>query len=365
MKKILLLTLIAFLSYGTSLATIKYVTTSGSGLEDGSSWANADYNLIACLNAATSDDTIWVAKGTYRPGTSRTNYFEIKDGVKVFGGFVGNEPVGYNLALRDFSVNETILSGDIGISGQSSDNSYHVVYTENVSSATIVDGFTIQDGNANSSSFPNDRGGAWYNKGRGLGNSSNPFIRNIIFKNNHASLKGGALCNDGYEGKTSPIILNCMFINNTSHATNGNGGAMYNEGLRGIASPLISNCVFSNNSAGKGGAIYNDGDEQFSVAGLASPAIINSTFYANSGNSGNVIYNTANMGGIAKPTIWNCIFYGSSSPLIENVNTAEAIIDHIMVNVINLAAVGTSFTDYGGSLYNANPLFQDAINDNF
>ncbi|MDZ7822024.1 MAG: hypothetical protein U5N26_09545 [Candidatus Marinimicrobia bacterium] len=42
-----------------------------------------------------------------------------------------------------------MLSGDIGIEGQSDDNSYHVLsYDGIMDEATLIDGFTVRDGNA-------------------------------------------------------------------------------------------------------------------------------------------------------------------------------------------------------------------------
>ncbi|SOE23898.1 polymorphic outer membrane protein repeat-containing protein [Spirosomataceae bacterium TFI 002] len=352
MKKIQLLTLLGLLSYGTSLATIKYVTPSGSGTKDGSSWANASgsSSLKSVLDNSSLGDTIWVAKGTYWPSdVNRNEYFEIKDGVKVYGGFAGDEPVGYNLAFRDFATNETILSGNIDDLSIGSDNSFHVVYTQNVSSATIVDGFTIQDGNAsNGSLFPEDRGGGWFNTGRGSGNSSNPTIRNIIFKDNKAIKKGGALCNDGYQGITSPTITNCVFDGNSVSSTDSDagGGAIYNEGLQGKANPIITNCVFKNNSAiNRGGALFNNGS---GGSGESSPVLSNVEFSSNSAESGGAIYNEGKFDMLSTNSKFNNnSAINSGGAVYNNEKASESSVK--LINCIisnNTAALGSAFNNY-------------------
>jgi hypothetical protein len=40
------------------------------------------------------------------------------------------------------------LSGDTGIAGDISDNAYTVVYMDHPDSLTVLDGFTVRDGNA-------------------------------------------------------------------------------------------------------------------------------------------------------------------------------------------------------------------------
>src|SRR5215475_1262798 len=107
-------------------ATVRCVkpAPSGSGC-----WANgtAFTDLQSALAASGSGDEIWVAAATYKPDASdRTKSFALKDGVGIYGGFVGTETL---RSQRNPAANVTILSGDIGTPGSAADNSYHVVST--------------------------------------------------------------------------------------------------------------------------------------------------------------------------------------------------------------------------------------------
>ena len=116
--------------------------------------------LQSALSASLYGDEIWIAAGTYFPtaGTDRTISFNLKNGVAMYGGFAGTET---SQSQRDFETNVTTLSGDIGIMGDDSDNSYHVIVggdinftvleggNISINNSTRVDGFTITAGNAN------------------------------------------------------------------------------------------------------------------------------------------------------------------------------------------------------------------------
>lgn len=79
-------TLLAFMLSLSVFSQQKYfVTESGSGFKDGSSWDNASDALSNVIDNARIGDSIWVAKGIYQGG------FIMKEGVSVFGGFSGTE----------------------------------------------------------------------------------------------------------------------------------------------------------------------------------------------------------------------------------------------------------------------------------
>ena len=93
------------------VSNIIYVTTTGAGSHDGSSWANATSDLQYAMEVAANNEpasTVWVAGGTY----TINKPFIVQPKVAVYGSFAGNEPYTYDLSLRNFEANATILDGD-------------------------------------------------------------------------------------------------------------------------------------------------------------------------------------------------------------------------------------------------------------
>ena len=128
LKYTLLIIFFSTIFYAHLSAKIIYVDTDvTNGNQDGTSWGNSYSILQFAIIEAEHGDTIWVAEGTYKPTNSsfRTISFSLNNGIKWFGGFQGNET---ELSQRDFELYPTTLSGDIGIQGDSIDNSYHVIY---------------------------------------------------------------------------------------------------------------------------------------------------------------------------------------------------------------------------------------------
>jgi len=186
-------------------ATIIYVKPGGgTSVGCGSSWANACELQTALANASAGDE-IWVAAGTYKPGTNREDTFQLISGVALYGGFAGTETA---REQRDWDANSTVLSGDIGVPDDSSDNSYHIVLIgSGVDATTILDGFTITAGNADgsSSSWPN--GG-----GMNIQSYSDPTLTNLIFIGNQAVNYGGGI----YMDASSPKLTNVIFNGNSA-----------------------------------------------------------------------------------------------------------------------------------------------------
>lgn len=157
------------------------------------------------------------------PG-DRDNAFVLKPNVKIYGGFAGiNETL---LTQRNVSriTNNTILSGDIGVINNNSDNAYHVVIFDGALGAAELNGFSITGGNAN---------------GTGTVRVNSGFDLN-------RRIAGGIFFN-----RSSGVIMNVTISGNTAYS----GGGIYNF----YSSPAIRSTIISENSASnKGGGIYND-----------------------------------------------------------------------------------------------------------
>lgn len=261
-----------------------YVLPAAMGNNSGSSWANAYTSLQAALTFALQCPLvkqIWVANGAYKPTTdlNRETSFNLGNNLAIYGGFAGTET---QLSQRNWQLNQTILSGDIGSQGSTQDNTYNIVAGFNVNSTAILDGFTISNANAfvssgYNSTSRNANGGGLY-----IQNSS-PTISNCTFKDNNVRENGGGIFN--YSG--APTITNCIFSGNRAQW----GGGLMNY-LN--AAPSIKNCLFySNRSFSSGGAIFNNS--------TSNPTIIHTTFSNNIGVLGLAMAN-----------------YNSSVPVISN-----------------------------------------------
>ncbi len=171
---------------------IVYVDSSASGENTGHNWANAYIDLQYALDVAArylNVEQIWIAKGTYYPtaGVDRTATFHLSDSVGLYGGFIGSET---SVSERDPATNPVTLSGDIGIQGAVTDNSYHVLTCDDTTQAVVIDGCHIAGGNANGTA-PIDQVGA------GLLNHGVISVVNCTFADVYSTLGGHGIFNSG------------------------------------------------------------------------------------------------------------------------------------------------------------------------
>lgn len=243
-------------------ALVIYVNANvQGGAQDGSSWANAYGDLWVALQAAVEGDEVWVAQGVYLPTSipERRSSFVLKNGVKLYGGFSGWE---LSIVERNWQTQVSILSGDIGVEGDSSDNSYTILKIGVSDTTTVVDGFLFEKGFADNTTVNN---GHEWNSGSALyispGNGSAfPLIRNCRFENNYAAVYGGAVYTNTINGSVAPQFFNCTFRRNRSGL---DGGAM---ARRGASSIEIKNdlwhCTFIENRAVRDGGAVKIWDEE-------------------------------------------------------------------------------------------------------
>ncbi len=283
---------------------IWYVDDDAPAGGNGRDWTTAlKYLQDALTNPYKApSDEIRVAGGTYKPdrdmdhpdGTGDPSAtFQLVNGIPVKGGYAGlSNPTDPD--ERDIVNYETILSGDLmGDDGVPPDfanyvafeNSYHVVTGSGTDATAILDGFTIQGGDAlDPRSAPPGAGAA---TGGGMYNDNgSPTVINCIFRYNLSWTCGGGVLNS----ESSPIFINCIFSENMADRY---GGAIFNSN----SSSTFINCVFVNNLGAEGGAIFNSSGTPIN----SPPKIINCTFTGN---------------GFA--TITNGTYYPYNAPIMTN-----------------------------------------------
>jgi hypothetical protein len=313
-----------FVINSLSLSAQTFVNQNATGTNDGSSWANAYTDLHNALFNTTSGE-IWVAKGTYLPSKSFTGNipannsqktFRIKNNVQVYGGFNGNET---SLSERDWIVNPTILSGNMGAGVFA----FNVVRFDGNDNTTLLDGFTVSDGKAVGTANNEQLGGGIY-----IANGSKPTIRNCKFINNNAQQHGGAIYGIGGAVK----IEKCIFELNTTNQFD--AGALY---LTNADSNIVVNCLFNGNTAARyAGAVV--------VQNTPISRIINCTFVKNTrgaGGSGKCVFLSSSTGN-PQLQIINCIFS----------NNFPGLGDDVSRNNISGYTVTNSFCDAGSLGFN-------------
>lgn len=295
MRKLYLILLLIALNSTVLFAQI-YVTETGAGNKDGTSWANAYDNtqLQQAINEAESATIkqVWVAKGTYKPTeilsatvwtdatgntasttSNRDMAFILKTGVAIYGGFAGTES-SVNDRVDISTANETILSGDLNNDNTANTgDAYHVVATRNDADGAILDGFTIQHGYASNGDYAEIDGGSRIRRSLGaIAVFSNKTVsfKNLVLKNNGTNNAGAAVYSRALSGDTKFYFTNVRFENNIAPGT---GGAMYSLADAGASELNITNCVFLNNKGGGGtggGALYFAGDSNDAILNITN-----------------------------------------------------------------------------------------------
>ena len=244
------------------------------GNRSGRSWEDAHLTLQDALRIATVGDQIWVARGTYRP-ISGSSFEILQDSIEIYGGFDGTEQYLYE---RNPEKNKTILSGN---------NTHSVVVVKN-SFDIRIDGFTIENGQAN--------------KGAGihLESGSSGTIANCIIKQNSSSLQGGGIhASAPWYGYPALLIVNTEISGNQAIE----GAGIYNNG----DDMHLLNTTISGNRAEQAGGFYTN---------TGSPIVQNTIIWGNQAtkntstndvfnNGGNPTYAYSIIGGSQNGGAWN------------------------------------------------------------
>lgn len=261
--------LLLLLMYATSgFCAIIYVKPGGTG--NGTSWAQAYGSLTTALQNAQSGDEIWVAQGIYKPTTAPNPdaSFIFKNGVKLYGGFAGNEATLNERA--DTTGTTTILSGAVSANVSSKT----VLKISNASSPlNLLDGFTVKDGEMILTAVQD--GGAGIQITYSTIEVRNVIIQDnvITINSNEMSSMGGA----GLFGFHSAISLHNVIIKDNSMSKTSlnipqtvslHGAGIYLSHCHNssfIKGKIDSNTITSQNSftGGGGGAYFTFSDNLY------------------------------------------------------------------------------------------------------
>jgi predicted outer membrane repeat protein len=202
--------------------TTWYVDASSPG---GNGSAGAPFPALGqAFAAAISGDTVIVANGTYVGPSNRNLDFGNRNLIVQSVGGAASCIIDCQLQGRAFLVQSGLTS------------------------ATRIEGFTIQNGKVTGSS-PISRGGGIYVK------NSSPQVRACIFTGCEASSSGGAMETE----QSGALIVGCVFDSN--HSLGGAGGGALHVGGGTLTRVLDSD--FVGNLARDGGAVTLQGNATF------------------------------------------------------------------------------------------------------
>ena len=285
-------------------AAVIYVDADAATGGDGTSWDSAFTYLQDAIDqtVAGQGDELWIAEGTYYPDDGanvtegdRTASFILKDGVALYGGFVGSES---SLLERDWETYITTLSGKIYI--EQIYWSLHVCTVVGDGSVSF-DGLTITGGNANGTGADQDQAAAVYSSST----SYQVMVSNSSFRENTADENGGVASGGVW------IVVNSDFDGNSTDKFGG---------VSDYGSWTVTDSSFSRNSAVWFGGVANRGnwnvtnssfrentaDENGGVAYDSRWTVTDSNFIQNSAGRGGVAYGAA-----TEWTVTNCSFSGN------------------------------------------------------
>lgn len=267
----------AFEYQPVSTSRIRYVKEQATGRGDGSDWDNASGDLQRMIDELADNNPqglpgeVWVAAGTYEPqsqliqGTGYSASFRMRDGISVYGGFIGGENSKTEREKKEGGMpwefkNQTVLMAAYYVRNESNpsftgnkwtltSDSRHVVWFAPMpgeqgtfTQPTYLDGVTIMGGYAQGGTgvddFKTDRGAGVYMDGR------NTYLTNSIVKENYATGNGG-----GVYLKDGRVQSTLIYNNNADQ----NGGAVYVDDQG-----LVHRSMLTNNSARNGAGVYLD-----------------------------------------------------------------------------------------------------------
>ena len=353
-----------------------YVDVNATGANNGTTWADAFTSLETALQTVT-DNRLFIAQGVYTSQSTGTSAFEITSSNSLYGGFSGNGTETM-LSQRDPDANPTILTADkngndvypTAVTNPSLDENFRNVIKV-TGADVIIDGVTIQGGNAT--------GGSGENQGSGvlaLPSSNNVLINDCVLQHNRA-ISAGTITMDNTDNNsltvTNSIVRNNLarlavgvYFTSTSFSNTPTGNSVQ-----------VVNSLFHNNEVTDFGSAVGLSSVMWLRTGPdfdLSTSIVNCTFADNTWTgSGNAVdapvIATSHQGASMSLELANNVFWNNLNAsgvgtvvhgAINNQSTAQTVTATNNLdpdNFSNLpAAVATLTSD---------PLLADSTNDDY
>ena len=345
-----------------------------------------EYIRVVRDNGVANDDTefeILMAGGTYKPMLQRTsdrqpedqrlNSFIVPQGVRIYGGFSGEElysskaedqsditnipnvsgtfvcngeidNILENREYSDFNQNnikepwelayQTILSGNINVS-TGAKNAYHVVFSNDGANSTaqvnpiVIDGITVTNGET-SNILSNVKDKDEIGRGGGVYSNGVSYLVNRCRFVNNLAVRGGAI----YMRDARLTVINSIFAGNGTVndpqpevATQlPRGGAVYVAGVSDspatYAALYAVNTLWVNNeTSGQGGAIGTNFADGVITGYVPTVSLMNNTFALNKAHSNAVIYHHNGKNSITNTLMWGNVATGENIPQTDESNT--------------------------------------------
>lgn len=321
-------------------ASVVFVNKNATGAaHDGNSWLTAFLTVQAGVNACASGDEVWVAAST--PGApAYVENITLKDGVALYGGFVGAETT---RVQRDWRANETILDG----------NNNDVIVSSSL--GTVIDGFTIR----------NDPNGVFFRFGVNVSGGTSTITNcnvvghgyGIYVENSSATITNCNFSKNSYgyyQNTGTSVVSRCTFSMNYA-------GTCIEEG-----STTFSDCVFYGNSAEGfstrfGASTVRDCAMSGNVSGAytysAPMTLINCTLTGNT-------YGVDAVGGTT--TVSNCIAAFNGTGIYRSAASVPLALTHndVFANTVSNYASVSDPTGADGNV-SVDPLFVNRSAGNF
>lgn len=343
-----------------------------------------EYIRVVRNNGVANNDTIFeilMAGGTYKPMLQRTsarqpedqrlNSFIVPQGVRIYGGFSGeemysstadgqnditsipgitgyftcNEDISIILENREFSdfnqnnirepwelANQTILSGNINVSADAK-NAYHVIFSNDGANSTktnpiTLDGITITDGET-SNTLSNVQDQDEIGRGGGIYSNGVSYIVNRCRFTNNFAVRGGAI----YIRDARLTAINSIFAGNgtvddpqTEPTQPPRGGAVYIAGVSDspatqAALYAVNTLWVNNETSGQGGAIGTNYADGIITGYVPMVSLMNNTFALNKALNNAIIYHNNRKNNITNTLMWGNVATGANDPETDETNT--------------------------------------------